>query len=118
MLFRLERHAAQDYELLSEINNLRTLALDAIFKGDYEQVKTTLLPAIKSAVIRSPDLTRKHRREVIVQIEQELRDHGLQGRSSGARESLSALMRRPLPPNDAATAAELDQLERLYSPAA
>lgn len=115
MLFKLERHDTQDYELLSEINDLRDLALQAVFRGEYEQVRTTVLPAIKSAVIRSPDLTRKHRGEVIVRIEQELRAHGLQGQRPEARESLSALMRRPLPPG-VEWEAELARLERLYTP--
>jgi hypothetical protein len=112
MLFRLEKRTAQDWESLTSIKDLVDQAQDAISAGKYEPVKTLLLPAIKTAIYRSPDVAKSDRKPMVLKIEDYLREIGLQ--SKGERRSLYSIMQRPLPPIDDETEAELRSLETLF----
>ncbi|MEZ2235583.1 hypothetical protein [Microcoleus sp.] len=87
-------------------------AQDAISAGKYEPVKTLLLPAIKTAIYRSPDVAKSDRKPMVFKIEDYLREIGLQ--SKGERRSLYSIMQRPLPQIDDETEAELRSLETLF----
>ncbi|MUG94937.1 hypothetical protein F7734_22245 [Scytonema sp. UIC 10036] len=112
MLFRIEKRKQQDWESLLSIKELVEQAQDGVLLGEYEKVKKFLLPAIKTAIYRSPDLTKADRKQMVLKIEDFMQELGLQARSVH-QPSLFAIMQRPLPPIDAETEAELDALEKL-----
>lgn len=113
MLFRLEKQTEQDWESLTSIKELVYQAQDAVNKHEYEAVKTFLLPAIKTAIVRSPDLAKADRLPMVLKIQQELREAGLQAGQMQQR-SLYSIMQQPLPAVDAQTEAELTALEQLF----
>ena len=113
MLFRIEMRTAQDWESLQSIKELVNQAQDAVFKGEYQEVKKTLLPAIRTAIYRTADVTKSDRRAVVLKVEDYLREIGLQGVTEGRR-SLYSIMQQPLPEVDAEMEAELVALERLF----
>jgi len=113
MLFRIEKRTAQDWESLTRIKKLVYQAQDAVFKGKYEMTKNRLLPAIKMAIYRSPDVTKTDRRGMVLRIEDYLREIGLQG-VAGNKRSLYSIMQRPLPTVDAETEAELAALAEFF----
>lgn len=114
MLFRIEKRKQQDWESLTSIKELVTQAQDTVLSGEYEKVKKFLLPAIKTAIYRSPDVTKTDRQQMVLKIEDFLRELGLQSAKVQKR-SLYSIMQRPLPQVDAATQAELVALEELFN---
>jgi len=114
MLFRIEKQTQQDWESLTKIKELVDLAQDAVSNGKYEEVKATLIPAIRTTIMRSPDIAKSDRIPMIRKIEQNLKESGLQAAVS-QRRSLYSIMQQPLPTIDAATAAEMASLERLFA---
>jgi hypothetical protein len=114
MLFRLEKRQAQDWESLTTIKELVYKAQDAVSEGKYEEVKHTLIPAIRTAIYRSADIAKADRRPTIVKIEESLKEFGLQAAKVPTR-SLYAIVQRPLPVVDEETDAELVALERLFN---
>lgn len=114
MLFRIEKQTQQDWESLTKIRELVYLAQDAVNNGKYEEVKATLIPAIRTEIMRSPDIAKSDRKPMIVKIEETLKESGLQA-AGGQRRSLYSIMQRPLPTIDAATEAELASLETLFA---
>ena len=113
MLFRIEKRTAQDWESLQGIKELVNQAQDAVFKGEYEEVKKTLLPAIRAAIYRSYDVTKSDRRAMVLKVEDYLQEIGLQGVTEGRR-ALYSIMQRPLPEVDGEIEAELAALESLF----
>ena len=113
MLFRLEKRTAQDWESLTSIKELVDQAQDAVFAGKYEAVKTLLLPAIKTAILRSPDVAKADRKSMVLKIEDYLQELGLQA-GNVQRRSLYSIMQRPLPEVDAQMQGELSALEKLF----
>jgi hypothetical protein len=117
MLFRLEKQTEQDWESLTSIKELVDKAQDAVNravnKSDYDAVKTSLLPAIRTAIFRSRDVAKADRKAMVLKIEEELRQMGLQAGNAPKR-SLYSIMQRPLPPVDEETQAELAALETLF----
>lgn len=114
MLFRIEKQTQQDWESLTKIKELVDLAQDVVSNGKYEEVKATLIPAIKTSIMRSPDIAKSDRKPMILKIEETLKESGLQS-ARGQRRSLYSIMQRPLPTIDTATEAELASLERLFA---
>lgn len=112
MLFRLEKRLEQDWESLQNIKELVNQAQDAVFRGEYEEVKRTVIPAIRVAIYRSSDIARSDRRAMVLKIEDYLREIGLQGVMEGRR-SLYSIMQRPLPEMQPETEVELTTLARL-----
>ncbi|MFB2837802.1 hypothetical protein [Floridanema evergladense] len=113
MLFRLEKRITQDWESLTSIKELVDQAQIAINEGKYEAVKSFLLPAIKTAIYRSPDVAKADRRQMVLKIEDFLRELGLQASSVPSR-SLFSIMQRPVPPVDTQTEVDLAALEKLF----
>jgi hypothetical protein len=113
MLFRLEKRTAQDWESLTSIKELVEQAQDAVFAGQYEAVRTLLLPAVKTAILRSPDVAKADRKSMVLKIEDCLRELGLQA-GNVQRRSLYSIMQRPLPKVDARMEEELLALEKLF----
>jgi hypothetical protein len=113
MLFRIEKRKQQDWESLKTIKELVEQAQDAVLSGEHEKAKQFLLPAIKTAIYRSSDVTKADRKQMVVKIQEFLRELGLQGAKVQKR-SLYSIMQRPLPQIDAATEAELSALEQLF----
>ncbi|MGH8002181.1 MAG: hypothetical protein ACREPR_22825 [Brasilonema sp.] len=113
MLFRIEKRKQQDWESLKSIKELVAQAQDAVFSGEYEKVKKFILPAIKTAIYRSPDVTKADQSNMVLKIQEELKELGLQATKVQKR-SLYSIMQRPLPPIDTATQAELAALEQLF----
>lgn len=116
MLFRIEKHREQDWESLNSIRELVDKAREATMKGQFDEVKQNLLPAIKVAVLRSKDVAYKDRLEMFLKIENELRKWGLQAtqREVPVR-SLYSIMQQPLVDRDEATEAKLIALEHLLN---
>ncbi len=114
MLFRIEKQSQQDWESLTKIVELVYVAQDAVNNGKYEEVKATLIPAIRTAIMRSPDIAKIDRQPMIVKIEETLKESGLQA-AGEQRRSLYSIMQRSLPNIDAATEAELVSLEKLFA---
>lgn len=114
MLFRIEKQTQQDWESLTKIKELVDLAQDVVSNGKYEEVKATLIPAIRTAIMRSPDIAKSDRKPMILKIEETLKESGLQS-ARGQRRSLYSIMQRPLPTIDAATEAELASLEKVFA---
>ncbi|MBW4595514.1 MAG: hypothetical protein KME46_22065 [Brasilonema angustatum HA4187-MV1] len=112
MLFRLEKRTAQDWESLTSLKELVDQAQNAIYANKYEAVKTFLLPAIKMAIYRSPDVVKSDRKSMVLKIEDFFQELGLQATSVQKR-SLYSIMQRPLPLVDAQKEAELAALEKL-----
>lgn len=113
MLFRVETQKHQNWESLTTIKQLVDQAQDAIYYKNFEIAKTFFLPAIKRAIIQSPDVTKADQRNMILKIEQELKELGLQSTKMQKR-SLYSIMQRSLLEVDAATEAELAALEQLF----
>jgi hypothetical protein len=113
MLFRIEKKTAQDWESLTSIKELVDKAQEAVFDGKYDLVKTILLPYIKSIILRSNDVTKADRKQMVVKIEDFLRELGLQATKVQKR-SLYSIMQRPLPQVDAVTESELKALEEFF----
>ncbi|MBW4683080.1 MAG: hypothetical protein KME19_23795 [Microcoleus vaginatus WJT46-NPBG5] len=113
MLFRIEKHPHQDWESLTQIKDLVFQAQDAVFNGEYDKVKAFLLPAIKATIFRSPDLIKVDRQDMVVKIQDYLREISLQGVTVQKR-SLYSIMQRPLPAVDTETETELAALEKLF----
>ncbi|BAZ68427.1 hypothetical protein NIES4106_31890 [Fischerella sp. NIES-4106] len=113
MLFRIEKRKQQDWESLTTIKELIDKAQEAVFEEKYELVKTMLLPGIKTAIYRSPDMTKADRSNMVYKIQEHLRELGLQAAKVQKR-SLYSIMQRPLPQIDPATEAELASLEQLF----
>ncbi len=113
MLFRLEKRTAQDWESLTSIKELVEQAQDAVFDAKYEAVKILLLPAIKAAIYRSPDIVKSDCKKMVLKIEDYLQELGLQA-GKVQRKSLFSIMQRPLPAVDAEKEAELTVLEKLF----
>ncbi|MEH1841640.1 MAG: hypothetical protein V7L20_23560 [Nostoc sp.] len=113
MLFRIEKRTAQDWESLTSIKELVDKAQEAVLNGKYEVVKTIFLPVIKAAIYQSPDITKADRKQMVVKIEDFLRELGLQAVKVQKR-SLYSIMQRPLPEIDAAKEAELASLDQLF----
>ncbi|MCC5628135.1 hypothetical protein LC613_08360 [Nostoc sphaeroides CHAB 2801] len=114
MLFRIEKRTYQDWDSLTQINELVTRAQEAVFKGEYDNVKVILLPAIKTAIYSSQDVTKVDRQNMVLKIQAQLSEIGLQGATTQKR-SLFSIMQRPLPFVDAQTEAELAALEQLFT---
>ena len=114
MLFRIEKQTQQDWESLTKIGELVYLAQDAVNNGKYEEVKATLIPTIRTTIMRSPDIAKSDRKPMILKIEETLKESGLQA-AAGQRRSLYSIMQRSLPNIDAATEAELVSLEKLFA---
>lgn len=114
MLFRIEKKTQQDWESLTKIKELVYLAQDAVYAQKYEEVKATLIPAIRTSILRSPDIAKSDRQPMILKIEETLKEQSLQSPEL-QRRSLYSIMQRPLPAIDAATKAELASLERLFA---
>jgi hypothetical protein len=113
MLFRIEKRTAQDWESLTNIKELVDKAQEAVFDGKYDLVKTILLPYIKTVIYRSADVTKADRKQMVLKIEDFLRELGLQSAKVQKR-SLYSIMQRPLPQIDAATESELKVLEEFF----
>ncbi len=114
MLFRLEKRTAQDWESLTSIKELVNQAQDAIItRNQYNAVKTLLLPAIQTAIYRSPDVATNDRKPMVLKIAAFLQELGLQATNVPKR-SLYSIMQRSLPVVDAQTEAELADLEKLF----
>lgn len=113
MLFRIEKRTQQDWESLNQIKELVYLAQDGVINGKYEEVKSTLIPVIQSTIMRSPDIAKSDRIPMLLRIKENLKESGLQAAGS-QRRSLYSIMQQPLPTIDAATAAEMASLERLF----
>lgn len=113
VIMSINYSGGQDWESLQGIKELVNQAQDAVFKGEYEEVKKTLLPAIRTAIYRSADVTKSDRRAMVLKVEDYLREIGLQGVTEGRR-SLYSIMQRPLPEVDNEMEAELVVLERLF----
>lgn len=113
MLFRLEKRTTQDWESLTTIKELVNQAQDAVSAGKYDSVKTLLLPTIKTAIYRSPDIAKADRQPMVQKIEAFLQELGLQA-VTVQRRSLYSIMQRPLPTVDAGTDAEFTALEQLF----
>ncbi len=114
MLFRLEKRNAQDWESLTSIKELVYQAQDGVLSGEYEAVKTLLLPAIKTAIYRSADVAKADRKPMVLKIEDFLRELGLQA-AKVPRRSLYSIMQRPLPAVDSTTELEFAALEHLFN---
>ncbi|MEL7376883.1 MAG: hypothetical protein AAFN65_07990 [Bacteroidota bacterium] len=114
MLFRLEKRAEQDWESLSLIKDLVYKAQDLVLDGQYEVVRKNLIPAIRVAIFRSPDIARCDRKPMILKIEETLEEYGLQA-STSVRMSLYSIMQRELSKEYNLKEKELDQLSSLYS---
>ena len=113
MLFRLEKKPHQDWESLNGMKELVYQAQEAVVKGEYEQAKK-ILTAIKIAVFQSADLTKADKREMVMKIEHELQQWGLEStKDVVTKPSLFAIMQHSLPPLDKTTEAELSTLETL-----
>jgi hypothetical protein len=113
MLFRIEKRPTQDWESLTSIKELVNKAQEAVLDGKYEVVKTIFLPTIKASIYQSPDVTKADRKQMVLKIEDFLRELGLQAVKVQKR-SLHSIMQRPLPEIDAAREAELASLEQLF----
>jgi hypothetical protein len=113
MLFRIEKQTEQDWESLTSIKELVYQAQDAVTRNEYDTVKISLLPAIRTAIFRSPDVAKVDRKPMILKIENDLREKGLQARGV-QRRSLYSIMQQPLPAVDEKTEAELAALEKLF----
>ena len=90
------------------------MAQDAVSNGKYEEVNATLIPVIRTTIMRSPDIAKSDRKPMILKIEETLKESGLQA-VGGQRPSLYSIMQRPLPTIDAVTEAELASLETLFA---
>ncbi|MHC5760499.1 hypothetical protein, partial [Nostoc sp.] len=115
MLFRIEKRPTQDWESLTSIKELVNKAQEAVLDGKYEVVKTIFLPTIKASIYQSPDVTKADRKQMVLKIEDFLRELGLQAVKVQKR-SLYSIMQRPLPEIDAVREAELASLEQLFQP--
>jgi hypothetical protein len=114
MLFRVEKRPNQDYESLTNIKELVIKAQDAIFNGDNDKAKQ-ILTAIRIAIYRSPDIAKKDRRQMVLKIEAELQELGLEAAAQEVeKRSLYAIMQREVPAIDAAKATELTALEQMF----
>ncbi len=114
MLFRIEKQTEQDWESLTNINDLFEKAQEAVFEGKYEEVKKTLIPAVRSAIYRSPDVAKADRKVMTAKIEDYLKEIGLEGQTK-YKSSLYSIMQRPLPELDTKTEGELNALEAIFS---
>ena len=114
MLFRIEKKQHQDWESLNGIKGLVNRAQEAVVNGNNELTQK-ILTSIKTAVFRSDDLTKADKREMVLKIEDVLREWGLEsakGRIS--KPSLYAIMQRSLPVTEQGTEAELQTLEDFF----
>lgn len=115
MLFRLERRPDQDWESLSNIKGLVYHAQEAVSQGKYEEVRNSILPAIKVAIFRSPDVAKKDKMGMVLRIEAELSEWGLEStRGPVSKPSLYAIMQKPLPAVDPQKEAKMTALEALF----
>jgi hypothetical protein len=120
MLFRITRRTDQDWESLTEIQNLVYEAHELLVKGlakpnVISKVKEKLIPHIKITIFRSPDIATKDKRAMVVRIEDELRQYGLESRcGKHVKPSLRKIMRRPMPDIRPEMQEELDELEMLF----
>jgi hypothetical protein len=110
MLFRIDSMPEQDWEALTEINELVQRAQDAILNRQSNLVPD-LLTAIKISIARSPDVVRADRKSMYLKIEQDLKDLGLQASSS--KRSLYQIMQAPTPSSTPEFDADWARLERL-----
>jgi hypothetical protein len=114
MLFRIEKQPQQDWESLNDIKGLVERAQSALELGKSE-VAQDLLASIKVAVYRSPDIAKADRTGMFTRIREHLGELGLQAAQGRVtRQSLYAIMQRPMPAMDAATRAEVAQLEEVF----
>ncbi|MCP4367113.1 MAG: hypothetical protein GY797_03205 [Deltaproteobacteria bacterium] len=114
MLFRLEKSPNQDWESLTRIKEQVYQAQEAVVKGENEQAKK-ILTAIKIAVFQSADLTKADKRQMVLKIEAELKEWGLEATKGPISEpSLYAIMQRSLPTIDSETEGELEVLEKFF----
>ena len=114
MLFRIEKRLQQDWESLKSIKELVAQAQDAVSSGEDHKVKQFLLPAIQTAIYRSPDVAKADRSKMVLKVKDFLQELGFQTITVQTR-SLYSIMQRPLPTVDAATQAELAALEKLFN---
>lgn len=115
MLFRIERQEHQEWEDLEEISELVYKAQDAANDRNFEMTKI-LLSIIKGKIMRSPDLTRTDKREMITKIKAELDTCGLQTTNNQAsKHSLYEIMQREVPEVDSSLEIEFNQLENLLN---
>ena len=115
MLFRVEKRDDQDWESLTNIKSLVYQAQQAVAEGKLQQVKTHVLPTLRTTIFSSPDIAKKDKRQMVVKIEDVLKEWGLQSASAIPKPSLYAIMQRTMPNIDAETEAELSSLEGLFS---
>jgi hypothetical protein len=105
---------------LTEVQNLVYEAHEMLVKGlarpnVVSKVKEKIIPHIKVTVFRSPDIATKDKRAMIIRIEDELQQYGLESsRETLTRPSLRKIMHRPAPQMTPAMQAELDDLEMLF----
>jgi len=102
LLFKIERRASPDYEMLSEINDLFAEARDALIRGQTTVVDQFLLPRLLSAILRSPDLIARDREAVARQIYNQLKQFRRQGAHKERGLSLTDIMMQPAPASDPA----------------
>ena len=111
MLFRVEKQPEQDWESLSRIKELVNKAQELIFQGEYEEVKNTLIPAIRTTIYSSPDVAKADRSKMIIKIEDYFKEIGLEGQAI-QKLSLYSIMQRNLPEIDSHLEKELAKLEK------
>ncbi len=112
MLFRIEKQTEQDWESLTNINELFEKAQELVIEGKYKEVKDTLIPAIRLAIYRSPDVAKADHKVMVAKIENYLKDEGLESQTiDGHKPSLYSIMQRPYSEIDPKTEKELNTLE-------
>jgi hypothetical protein len=116
MLFRIEKSSQQDWESLVNIKELVYIAQEQVSRGNIKDVNEQILPSLKTAIFRSPDITSKGKKELYLKIIQVLKEWGLESSSGSVRElSLNAIMQKPLLPVDSSTFLDLERFESILS---
>jgi hypothetical protein len=115
MLFRLEKSVTQDWESLTDIQELVYKAQDAILARKPKQAKE-ILDAIKVAVSRNVYLTKNDRIRMCVSIEDYLLGFGLQSAGQQLPKlSLYPIKQRSVSVLNASQETDLARLEQIFN---
>ncbi len=114
MLFEIKKLDHQVVETLEGINKLYLETVEALDRGNKKAARE-LAVELKMAIMRSPDLSRKDRRELRLKMDGYLNSSLLQGTSKGVGDlSLHSIMKLPPPPPDPEAEAEIKELEDFF----
>jgi hypothetical protein len=116
MLFRIQAQKEQKWNAITEIAILVQNAQEALINNKRDDVEKYLLPAIKMAIIRSPDIAGEDRYPMMAKIQHTLKKIGLHSTlREGKIRSLHAIMQQPMPPVDTELETEFLDLQVLFT---